>query len=48
MEVDFSFGIFGYASGTYKNLKSDNKHNYFRVPTTWRVIVENNLTQNVH
>jgi len=33
--------IFGYASGTYKNLKNETNSNYWRVPAAWKVIVEN-------
>ncbi|MDL2221699.1 nuclear transport factor 2 family protein [Parabacteroides sp. OttesenSCG-928-N08] len=38
-----SFAVFGYAGGTYKNLKNDDDSNYYRVPAAWKVILKDNL-----
>lgn len=35
--------MYGYASGTYKNLKNENNSNHWRIPTAWTVIIKNNL-----
>ncbi len=43
MEEDTLFAVFGYASGTYKNLKDENNSNYFRAPAAWKVVVEDGL-----
>jgi hypothetical protein len=32
--------MFGYASGTYKNLVNEDNSNYWRIPAAWRAIVE--------
>lgn len=32
--------IFGYASGTYKNLKNKENSNYWRIPAAWTAIVK--------
>ncbi|MDR1200074.1 MAG: nuclear transport factor 2 family protein, partial [Tannerellaceae bacterium] len=37
LEGNSSFAVFGYASGTYKNLKDENNSNYYRVPAAWKV-----------
>jgi ketosteroid isomerase-like protein len=31
---------FGFASGTYKGLTTENNENYWRLPASWKVIVE--------
>ena len=36
-------GIFGYASGTYRNLKDPAGSNHWRIPAAWRAIIQNNL-----
>lgn len=41
-ENDSLVGIFGYASGTYKGLHNETNSNYFRVPASWKAIVEDN------
>lgn len=38
-----SVGIFGYASGTFKNLKDTTGSNYWRIPAAWKGIIRNNL-----
>jgi ribosomal protein S18 acetylase RimI-like enzyme/ketosteroid isomerase-like protein len=43
LEGNASFAVFGYAGGTYKNLKNADNSNYYRVPAAWKVVVENNL-----
>ena len=35
------FVILGFASGTYQNKKSVNNENYWRLPASWKVIVDN-------
>ena len=34
-------GLFGYAGGTYKNIKDKSNSNYWRTPASWKAIVEN-------
>jgi ketosteroid isomerase-like protein len=41
LEKDSLICILGYASGTYKNLKNKENSNYWRVPATWTVVIEN-------
>lgn len=38
-----SFAVFGFASGTYRGMKS--KENFWMLPAAWRVVVENNLVK---
>lgn len=35
-------GLFGYASGTYKNLINQSNTNFWRIPASWKAIIENN------
>jgi len=37
-----TIAAFGFASGTFKGLKSDKNENYWRLPASWKAIVENN------
>ena len=37
-----TLAAFGFASGTFKGKQTDNKENYWRLPASWKVIVENN------
>jgi ketosteroid isomerase-like protein len=39
-EKDSLICMFGYASGTYKNLHNEKKSNYWRIPAAWKVITE--------
>ena len=39
---DSTICLFGYASGTYKNLKNKENSNYWRIPAAWRAIVKDN------
>lgn len=34
-------GLFGYAGGTYKNIKDKSNSNYWRTTAAWKTIVEN-------
>jgi hypothetical protein len=34
--------LFGYASGTYKNLKTPENNNFWRIPAAWKMIVKDN------
>jgi ketosteroid isomerase-like protein len=34
--------LFGYASGTYKNLKNEKNSNFWRIPAAWTAIVKKN------
>jgi ketosteroid isomerase-like protein len=38
---DSVIGLFGYASGTYKNLTNRLNSNFWRTPASWKAIVEN-------
>lgn len=42
MENGDIVGIFGYASGAYRGLKNEMNSNFFRIPASWKVIVEIN------
>ncbi len=37
---DSIISLFGYASGTYKNLKNEENSNFWRIPAAWKVIVK--------
>jgi len=37
-----SIGLFGYLSATYKNLTNKLNSNLWRIPASWKAIVENN------
>ncbi len=37
--TDTLFALFGYVSGTYKNLKNKDNSNYWRIPGSWKAIV---------
>ena len=41
LERDSLICIFGYASGTYKNLRNKENSNYWRVPAAWTAVIEN-------
>lgn len=40
-ENDSIFGLFGYASATYKNLKDESNSNFWKIQASWKAIVEN-------
>ena len=35
------FGLFGYASGTYKNIKNKSISNFWKTTAAWKAIVKN-------
>lgn len=37
-----AFGLFGYASATYKYLTNKLNSNFWRIPAAWKATVENN------
>jgi len=38
--------VFGYASGTYKDIKTNDNSNYWRIPAAWTaVVLDNKLKQ---
>ena len=39
IEKDSVICMFGYASGTYKNLIEEDNRNHWRIPAAWRAIV---------
>jgi ketosteroid isomerase-like protein len=39
-------GIFGFAGGTYEGFKDDTGNNSFRIPASWKAVVDNNKTKN--
>ena len=41
VENDYVYGLFGYAGGTYKNLKNELNSNFWRIPAAWKAIAEN-------
>jgi hypothetical protein len=40
-ENETIIGLFGYAGGTYKNIKDESNSNYWRTTAAWKAIVEN-------
>jgi ketosteroid isomerase-like protein len=40
-ENETIIGLFGYAGGTYKNIKDKSNSNYWRTTAAWKAIVEN-------
>jgi ketosteroid isomerase-like protein len=38
-ENDSVIGVFGYASGTYKGLRNKMNSNYYRIPASWKAMV---------
>ena len=42
-ENKHAYGLFGYASGTYKNLKNELNSNFWRIPAAWKAITANGL-----
>jgi ketosteroid isomerase-like protein len=45
LEKDSLICAFGYASGTYKNVKTTDNSNYWRVPAAWTAIINDNLVE---
>ena len=41
VENDSIIGLFGYASGTYKNIIDESNSNFWKTPASWKAIVEN-------
>ncbi|MFH2142869.1 MAG: nuclear transport factor 2 family protein [Bacteroidota bacterium] len=39
---DNEVALFGYTSGPYKNIRTENNENFWRIPTSWIAIIENN------
>lgn len=37
-----NFAAFGFASGTFKGLQTGNNENFWKLPASWKIIVENN------
>jgi ketosteroid isomerase-like protein len=42
VENESVIGLFGYVNATYKNLINDLNSNVWRIPASWKAIVENN------
>jgi len=40
-EYNSVFGLFGYASGTYKNIKDKSTSNFWKTTAAWKAVVEN-------
>ena len=38
-------GVFGYASGTYKEQKDTDNSNFYRIPAAWKVIIKDEKIQ---
>jgi ketosteroid isomerase-like protein len=34
--------MYGYASGTYKNMKNEDNSNHWKIPAAWTAIIKNN------
>jgi limonene-1,2-epoxide hydrolase len=41
-ESESVIGLFGYVNATYKNLINELNSNFWRIPASWKTIVENN------
>jgi ketosteroid isomerase-like protein len=37
-----TLAAFGFASGTFKGIKTDKNENYWRLPASWKIILSNN------
>ena len=37
-----TLAAFGFASGTFKNKKTDNNENYWRLPASWKAVISDN------
>jgi ketosteroid isomerase-like protein len=37
-----AFAAFGFASGTFKGIKTDANENHWRLPAAWRILLSNN------
>jgi ketosteroid isomerase-like protein len=46
LEKDSLICMFGYASGTYKNLIGEDNRNRWRIPAAWRAIVTDDHIKN--
>jgi limonene-1,2-epoxide hydrolase len=42
IESESVIGLFGYVNATYKNLTNELNSNFWRIPASWKAIVENN------
>jgi ketosteroid isomerase-like protein len=40
-EQKSTFGLFGHASGTYKNLKDNSTSNFWKTTAAWKAVIEN-------
>ncbi len=43
IENEHVCALFGYASGTYKNLTNELNSNFWRIPAAWKAITANSL-----
>jgi ketosteroid isomerase-like protein len=37
-----TLAAFGFASGTFKGIKTEKNENYWRLPASWKIVVEDN------
>jgi len=37
-----TLAAFGFASGTFKGIKTDKNENYWRLPASWKILLSNN------
>jgi ketosteroid isomerase-like protein len=40
--------MYGYASGTYKNMKNEDNSNHWKIPAAWTAIIKNNKVKYWH
>ena len=40
-QLKSGFGLFGYASGTYKNIKDKSYSNFWKTTAAWKAVVKN-------
>jgi len=45
LENELIIGLFGFASGTYKNLINKGNSNYWKIPASWKAIVKDDKIQ---
>jgi len=41
VENDAMIGLFGFVNATYKNIKDESNSNFWRIPASWKALVEN-------
>lgn len=45
IQAETCYAVFGFAQATYRNQTNEENSNFFHLPASWRVVVENNKIQ---